>query len=500
MGAPAPRVLVVGLDSMDPDLILRWADAGVLPTFGRLRDEGTWGPSLNPPRRYSGAMWPSFVTGTCPHRHGRYFRYQALPGSHRAIGTRAGTGEWPPVWEAVSRAGGRVAVINVPYTPLSRDLAGVQVSSWAMHDFEHDPVRTWPPALAADLLARFDDVRTENCDVPHRSARDFVRLRDRLVAQVEMKARYALRLLAHGAWDLFMIVFDESHCVGHQGWHLHDPVHPRHEAALARAVGDPIRDVYAAIDHALGAILRHAGPGTTRLVLASHGMGPFLDVNFLLDRILWRLGLARSGLARRLLARAGLAPIGPPARVPHHGDPVWTRLGRRAREAFVTWGRRGRFAYALWPVDGHGRVRLNVARADGQDSSSARAWLADRLRELVDAETGRPLVADVAPMDGAEGYLGDRPDLVVRWAQPTVRAVRSPVLGTIEQRYRGNRTGDHRRHGLFFLARPGEPPRAVPEPWPVTDFAPVIAATLGAPWPPAGPPDPPCPVCRSLRD
>src|SRR5262249_31230365 len=52
----APRVLVVGLDSMDPDLILRWSGDGTLPTLGALRSRAAWGPVINAPRWYNGAM------------------------------------------------------------------------------------------------------------------------------------------------------------------------------------------------------------------------------------------------------------------------------------------------------------------------------------------------------------------------------------------------------------------------------------------------------------
>ena len=37
------RLLVIGLDSADADLIESWMSAGHLPAFARLREEGAWG-------------------------------------------------------------------------------------------------------------------------------------------------------------------------------------------------------------------------------------------------------------------------------------------------------------------------------------------------------------------------------------------------------------------------------------------------------------------------
>ena len=61
------RVLLVGLDSADAELIEQWADAGFLPNFARLRREGVASPALGP-----------------PHGHGRqvHVRLGCPPGVH----------------------------------------------------------------------------------------------------------------------------------------------------------------------------------------------------------------------------------------------------------------------------------------------------------------------------------------------------------------------------------------------------------------------------------
>jgi len=91
-----------------------------------------------------------------------------------------------------------------------------------------------------------------------RGANEYRAFISTLVQEVRRKAEWSTELLARGPWDLFMQVFTESHCVGHQCWHLHDAEHPAHDVAVAAITGDPLRVVYCAIDRAGGEIVASA--------------------------------------------------------------------------------------------------------------------------------------------------------------------------------------------------------------------------------------------------
>jgi len=73
--APAARtlsqkVIILGFDGADPDLLNQWIDAGKLPNIARLRQSGTVArlQTTNPPE--SPVAWASFATGTNPGKHG----------------------------------------------------------------------------------------------------------------------------------------------------------------------------------------------------------------------------------------------------------------------------------------------------------------------------------------------------------------------------------------------------------------------------------------------
>ncbi|MEW6359024.1 MAG: alkaline phosphatase family protein [Planctomycetota bacterium] len=69
-GAPRRRVLVLGIDGMDPGLLQRYVAEGRMPNFARLMKEGGFKPlrSSIPPQ--SPVAWSNFITGMNPGAHG----------------------------------------------------------------------------------------------------------------------------------------------------------------------------------------------------------------------------------------------------------------------------------------------------------------------------------------------------------------------------------------------------------------------------------------------
>ncbi|MGH3054632.1 MAG: hypothetical protein ACRDL7_06595, partial [Gaiellaceae bacterium] len=105
------------------------------------------------------AVWSSFATALSPGRHGRYFHRQLRPGSYSVSDFREARGEL--FWEVVSRAGRKVAILDVPKCRLSQPLNGLQVSDWRVHGRDH-VTASYPPEVAPDLLRRFGDDMTDS--------------------------------------------------------------------------------------------------------------------------------------------------------------------------------------------------------------------------------------------------------------------------------------------------------------------------------------------------
>jgi predicted AlkP superfamily phosphohydrolase/phosphomutase len=83
MSSPA-KVLVIGIDSADRNLLLNLCESGELPVLQSLREKSAWGVLTSPPAMGDDATWASFYTSVSPAKHGRYF-YKYIPGSETRI-------------------------------------------------------------------------------------------------------------------------------------------------------------------------------------------------------------------------------------------------------------------------------------------------------------------------------------------------------------------------------------------------------------------------------
>jgi predicted AlkP superfamily phosphohydrolase/phosphomutase len=478
------RVLFLGADALDHHLVLRWAQDGMLPAFRRLLSSAAWGVTENPPGLYVGAVWPSFWTCVGPARHARYCYEQLRPGTYDFARIRPADTQAPPFWDALDCAGKRVAIIDVPKTYPSELSNGMHVVDWGTHDPDYDGPVTWPSSLASELVASYGRDGVGNCNA-HGKAGEYATLRDQLLARIGRKKQMILDTLARADWDALLAVFSESHCAGHQCWHLHDPTHVKHDPELAAQIGNPLRDVYVAIDAAMGEIIERAGDADV-IVLGSHGMRSHYDATFMLDDMLRRIENPRraapaagasGSLAKSLWKHT---PRGVRALLRPFKEPAKARLDPGSL-ASRRW-------FAVPNNDVHGAIRLNLAgrepagRVSRAEFDAVCRSLEQDLLAFVNMDTGEPVVRRVWRID--QMYSGPNlhhlPDLIVEWNRdhPIARA-HSEKTGEIHGVYRKPRTGDHSEHGIFFMRGDGIPAGRVDRPVSIMDFGPTIGARLG---------------------
>lgn len=503
------KVVFLGIDAGNRYLIEGWAREGALPNLRGLLERGLRGNTMSLPGLYTGATWPAFQTGVNPARNGVYSWMQLQPGSYEPF--RCLTGEalkFPPFWVHLSDAGRRVAVLDMPLGGLTENINGIQLVEWGTHDAQYGFI-SWPPNLASEIEARFGRHPLHGICNGDRDTSGFVELRDQLVGGIGIKTRFTLDLLRRGGWNFFGQVYGESHCVGHQCWHLHDPTHPRHDPKQAAVVGDPIRDVYIAIDAAIGEVLRALDRDTTLVVLASHGMGYKYGPQFLLERILLALGVAAPAPAPAVEPK-------PSPRVRDRFDPLLTRawqatpenlrqLLQPIRKPLREWMMPERpprpplvdparsHCFVVENNHAHGGVRINLAGREpngmihrGAELDRFCERLSSDLSEIVDLDSGRRVVSRVLRTDDL--YRGEHrdllPDLLVEWSSyAPISKIRlgSDKIGEIAGEYRFCRTGDHFPGGMFVAAGPGIERGTVERTVSIMDFAPTFCALLDVP-------------------
>ena len=485
------RVLFIGFDGLDSKLLGEWAEAGILPTFRALLQRSTFGPTKNPPGLYGGAVWPSFNTGLSPGRNGYFYPRQVPRGEYMDADFLPAQQKGTAFWENLSRAGRRVAVLDLPDAPLVAPLNGIQVVNWSTHDSTNDTCRAFPAGIIADLENRFGRPAPDHCDrdvhiIGHKA------LLNSLRARVKNKIDISLHYLAQENWDFFATCFSEAHCIGHQSWHLHDPAHPRHDPALAAEIGDPLKTIYQMFDDALARLLDAAGRDAVTVVLASHGMGPlYRDESIVFDEILQRLHAdpgSRAGGRFRLLKRAWYA-LPPTLRASAPFKQLKARLLPRLRQSMLAPGRAARRFFAIQYSPHAGAIRINVIGREksglvrrGDEYRRVCEELRRELLTLVNAESGKPVIKEVHIM--ADVYSGpcvdDLPDIVALWRrEEEVREIHSPRIGRVKVPELNWRSGDHRDRGLFIGHGAPFHPMRLSQPVSVTDIAPTLAGLVG---------------------
>jgi predicted AlkP superfamily phosphohydrolase/phosphomutase len=514
---PRADVVVLAFDACDAGIVRDLAAAGKLPTFGRLLGGWARAQIQNPFGLFVGALWPSFSTACSPSRTGFYCwetvsptTYQRRPTTPRDItGAR-------PFWREISAAGHRVAVLDVPHTWTDGPVNGIEVVEYGCHD-RHFGFHTSPPSLAAEILARvgphpvftidpFAERQFAGDDYVHRAGahrtaeEERAFLRD-LLDGLARKGRLSTELLGREAWTLFVSVFGESHAVGHQQWSLHDPTHPRHDPGLARELGDPVEQVYRALDRALADHLALVGPDTTVLVLLSHGMGPHYDGTHLLEDVLERMDGADHGgprggpAARTVKAVWGALPAAARARL----APATMTLFRRWLEhtpPSVTedWDlgpakRAGRRFFMEPNNSVYGGVRINLKGREpaglvhpGAELDAICDQIRLDLRALLNVATGRPVVRAVDRTERHHPRFPHDllPDLLIEWnSDEQIETVWSAKTGIVHGPAAHWRTGDHRPTGLLLAAGPTIPAGADLGEIAIGDLGPTICARLG---------------------
>lgn len=493
------QVVFIAICSGDKHLIRQWAASGDLPNLGRLLAEGLGGDTVGLPGLYIGAHWPSFITGCHPGKHRVHSWQQLQPGTYREYRCLAGdVMQRRPFWDWLSDAGRRVCVLDVPHSRISPDINGLQTVEWGAHDGAYG-FRASSPALEREVRDKFGLHPVSGNSDADRTPEQLAAFRDELVRGAHMKGALTRYYYEKERWDFFAQVFTEAHCAGHLLWHAHDPSYRWHRGNEIAGGGDPLKDVYVAIDEEIGRFLEIVDDDACVILLANHGMRAKYHANHLLDRILSGLGYAapkprvqpRRGLRQAIdpaltwtwqrlpsSIRAKLKPlrdvkrqlVNPPRPPPKLIDAATSR------------------AFTVTNNTAHGGIRINLLgrEPDGKVAPGAEyEALLDQLtadfKALRNLETGAPIVDEVYRCD--ELYPGPErvhlPDLFVNWAdsKDPVHAVGSDRLPRIEGRNLYVRSGEHHPEGLFVVRGfgRGRLDRAVT----CLDFAPTIAALLG---------------------
>jgi predicted AlkP superfamily phosphohydrolase/phosphomutase len=448
-------------------------EAGKLPNLARLKRDGVTGPlrSIIPP--ITAPAWCSFMTGKNPGKHGVFEFLLREPGSFEEIPVSSRTRVGKTVWEILGAAGKKVLVVNVPVTyppsPVNGNLIGDFLTPIGERNFTH------PPSLLGEVEAATGPYQLYHVEV-YRKGRAHVVL-DELERVLQANRRANDWLLRNKEWDFAMLHVWGTDRFGHELWHVLDSSHPNHDPAEAAILRDRCIDYWRRVDEVVGE-WTSAAPDAATVVLSDHGFGPihnFLVFNvWLLQEKLLRLKPGLGAMLRRSLFELGISPalgyrlsmkLGFARMRLASGVGTRARLLRRVNRVFlslndVDWSRT-----RVYSKGNYGQIFVNLRGREphgivepGEEAEAVVRDVVQRLRDLRDPHTGKPLIGEIHTKDDLYHgpYTQRAPDITFLPAD-----LRNKALGTVDftshrfiERAYGN-SGDHRMNGIFFMKGDG---------------------------------------------
>lgn len=494
------KVLAIGMDAAEPRLVRRMIADGMLPTLGRLLDEGEWATVQSPAHIGSGAVWPTFTTGLDPQEHGIHSDWSWQPEMMRLA--RVNCDHLTPFWKALALAGLRVGVMDVPFAPHVSLDEGFEISEWGAHDPLEGRMRVSPVSLS-ELIAKGvgpHPFSTDGSDTNGpRDHRGLKRLSDACVEGARRRGQLASQLLKKFPVDLSIIVFTEIHHAAHRLWHTVDGAPSLSSASgrAAHALESPsLLDVYREVDGQIGRLVEAAGNDATVIVFSLHGMRAARGIAALLEPLLFETGLAvrsdwrmQAWTERAHSVLAAVKRRTPPAVKNFYykaiSREIVARLAQPTMLPLYDW--RKTRAFAL-PTDQHGWIRLNLAgrEALGLVTENEYEETCDRIEEMLrelKGEDGQSLVKDVirpASIDACGARACPLPDLVVHWTDAALSSklkIKDRALETSAVALK--QTGQHSLEG-FCIIKGDASYRVEAGTIAASDFHSIITAALGA--------------------
>lgn len=284
----ARKVLLIGWDAADWQMIRPLLAKGWMPTLARLMESGTWGNLATIQPILSPMLWNSIATGKRADKHGICGFVEPAPDRSGIRPVSSTSRKCKAIWNICSQNGLTSNVVSWFASHPAEPIRGAVVTDRyvaqvaATKDNRTFPAGTFRPAELENHLAQLlvtpahVDAETLRTFIP-RAAEIDQKTDDRLVKLASVIARAssahaaACHLAANTTWDLLAVYYAAIDEFGH----FFMPYHPprlagvsEHDAAI---YGEVMAGCYRFSDMMLESLLAYAGPDTTVVLVSDHG-------------------------------------------------------------------------------------------------------------------------------------------------------------------------------------------------------------------------------------
>ena len=261
--AQQPRVLFVGLDGADWQLLDRYTADGTMPNLARLVARGERGVLLTQQPPLSPLVWTTMMTGVSPLEHRILDFTRFNPVTHVREPITSDERAVPAIWNMATAQKKRVDVFGMWATYPAESINGTMVSDrlFAFQYAEPQPPigAVSPSSYEADAKNALRAVIAQYSGEPDAQYR-------RVLIQTDTIHRISLDRIRHDKPDLAIVYYEGTDAIGH----LFAPEFERHQQT--------VRDYFERIDRLLGDYDTLAREMDADLVIASdHGFTWFGD-------------------------------------------------------------------------------------------------------------------------------------------------------------------------------------------------------------------------------
>ena len=288
------RVIVLGLDGMDPETVDLLMAEGALPNFATLRTQGAYGRLVSSKPLLSPIIWTTIATGKAPdqHRIGHFVAVNEQTGEQLPVTSQMR--KVKALWNILSDAGRTVDVVGWWATWPAEAVHGAVVSDHTCYHFLFEegatgdtdttgivypaalepalrPMIKRPGDLTMDDVAPFVQVRAEELNRPFHFDDDLSHFKWAL-ATAKSYAAIGTYLWQTGKPDVLMLYIEATDSVAHLFGHLFRARGLAGElAAQQERYGHAVEQMYRYADRLVGEYMALMDDRTTLVVVSDHG-------------------------------------------------------------------------------------------------------------------------------------------------------------------------------------------------------------------------------------
>jgi tetratricopeptide (TPR) repeat protein len=283
------RLLVVGLDGADWNIIDPLLARGEMPNLARLMERGSRARLLSFQPMLSPVLWTTIATGVRPEKHGILDFVAINTETGEAIPVTSNLRKAPAFWNLVSEAGLRVGVTAWWATFPAETVRGYMVSDRIAYQLfgvepDDEPAgKTYPAGLFEDVRglvvdpASIDGQRLSaylgppTGRAPTAEEEEIEEQLRALIASGETYRRIAGDLALRFRPDVEVIYYQPTDTIAHLTMRYRLPLMPDVAPPLAARFGPALDAAYREADELLGEAVSRAGDAANIIVCSDHG-------------------------------------------------------------------------------------------------------------------------------------------------------------------------------------------------------------------------------------